>query len=145
PVATLMNVLFPDPFGPIRPRISPLESSRLTFSSAFSERKCFDSPSARKVPRPGPGFDVDVMQPRRRWGIRARRCRTGARLAESLFALTFQIFHQIGGLWQICRADPADKGRHAILELDHGRILIRLMSAGCIRPGQLAGQEIEFM
>ena len=43
---TLMNVVLPEPFGPIRPRISPWSIARLTSSTARSPPKYLHTPSA---------------------------------------------------------------------------------------------------
>src|SRR5215510_887227 len=53
----LTIVLLPEPLGPIRPRMSPLPSLRLTPSTAFTPPKCLQTWSSSSTERAPPSLD----------------------------------------------------------------------------------------
>src|SRR5262245_4438420 len=57
PAITFTMVLFPEPLGPIRPRISPLASWKDTPSTALTPPKCLARLSTSSTERAPPSLD----------------------------------------------------------------------------------------
>src|SRR5580704_7067921 len=71
PATRLMVVVFPEPFGPIRPTISPRRSSAENSATAAMPPKCFCSMLAAKYGASG-GVGIFALHADR---TRGRRCR----------------------------------------------------------------------
>src|SRR5262245_2075974 len=85
-------VLLPEPLGPIRPKISPLRTSRLTQSTAFTPPKCLESVSSSSTERPPPPRDALPQS-----CVRPGHCGSACHLAQQVSPG--------------CRIAPAAQGR----------------------------------
>ena len=76
PAMRLKSVVFPAPFGPMTPRISPCRSSRSTWSTALRPPKLFE---IARVARRGAAAVMARRPPARRGGGAGSRARPAAR------------------------------------------------------------------
>src|SRR5512132_880254 len=122
PVMTLTRVVFPEPLGPISPRISPSRRSKLTSETAASPPNFFVTPRASSM--------VMSLDP-----VRAEVSRELARrelaLADHVDEAPGHEQHdenddetveELGQAHQLCRKDLGDRGEHegAQERTDHG-------------------------
>src|SRR3984957_14456156 len=93
PATRLMVVVFPEPFGPISPTISPRRSSAENSATAAMPPKCFCSMLAAKYGASG-GVGIFALPAHRARGRRRRRPPIENALDEGKQAVLRETLHQ---------------------------------------------------